>query len=212
MRVSPSASTICAISSARCCASCRRAREQRPRSPPAASCVARDLTPSQLIDLDRRDLAGIALAAGGPTSHVAILAGTLGVPMLVASGPRCWSVRSGAALILDAESGVLRIAPARAELAAARARVSNSARRAAPRELRRGAGDCHLASGERIEVFANLAGTAADTQHAVEQGAEGCGLLRTEFLFLDRTTAPDEAEQLPATSEVARPARRRARW
>lgn len=62
---------------------------------------------------------------------------------------------------------------------------------------------CQLASGERIEVFANLAGSRADTRRALEQGAEGCGLLRTEFLFLERTTAPDEAEQLASYQQVA---------
>jgi len=75
---------------------------------------------------------------------------------------------------------------------------------AGPRQIRDEAGtDCRLASGERIEVFANLAGSAADTRHAVTQGAEGCGLLRTEFLFLERATAPDEAEQLRSYQQVA---------
>ena len=63
--------------------------------------------------------------------------------------------------------------------------------------------DCHLASGERIEVFANLTGTTADATLAVAEGAEGCGLLRTEFLFLERTTAPDEDEQRRCYQQVA---------
>jgi phosphoenolpyruvate-protein phosphotransferase len=165
--------------------------------------LARDLTPSQFIELDSRRLGGIALAAGGPTSHVAILAAAAGVPMLVAIGAGLWSIENGAALVLDAENGVLRIAPSAAELAAAHAQLAD---RRALRERERAAAqrDCHLASGERIEVFANLTGTVADAELAVAQGAEGCGLLRTEFLFLERTQAPTEDEQLRCYQDVAR--------
>jgi phosphoenolpyruvate-protein phosphotransferase len=164
--------------------------------------VARDLTPSQLIDLETGRLAGIALAAGGPTSHVAILAGTLGIPMLVALGAGLLEVGVGDAVILDAEEGFLRVNPGAQELAAARMRREQLQSQrlhdvAAARE------DCHLASGERIEVFANLTGTLADAKLAVAEGAEGCGLLRTEFLFLERTTAPDESEQRRSYTEVA---------
>ena len=105
-------------------------------------------------------------------------------------------------IILDAESGRVHSAPDAAELDAARTRLAAGRERQA-RDLAAAAQECRLASGERIEVFANLAGTAADTRRALEQGAEGCGLLRTEFLFLDRTTAPDEAEQRASYQQVA---------
>ena len=164
--------------------------------------VAHDLTPSQLIDIDTNKLGGIALMAGGPTSHVAILAATLGVPMLVSVGPAPGGLPAGAEVILDAEMGVLHTAPSAAELGSARARLAQAGERKA-RELAAAHEPCRLASGERIEVFANLAGSPADTRLAVEQGAEGCGLLRTEFLFLDRATAPDEAEQRASYRQVA---------
>jgi phosphoenolpyruvate-protein phosphotransferase len=170
--------------------------------PPGAILLARDLTPSQLIELGTGQLGGIALAGGGPTSHVAILAGTLGVPMLVATGAALLHAVAGTEMILDAENGLVRIAPAKAELDAASETL-------AQRQTQRGAQlqaaqtECRLASGERIEVFANLAGTVADARLAVAQGAEGCGLLRTEFLFLDRQTAPDEREQRSSYSQVA---------
>jgi len=164
--------------------------------------VANDLTPSQLIDLDVSALGGIGLAAGGPTSHVAILAATLGVPMLVSLGPEVEALRDGVDLILDAEAGELVTAATREELAAARARLSR-VREQQARDTAAARESCHLASGERIEVFANLAGSRADTRSAVEQGAEGCGLLRTEFLFLERTTPPDEAEQRRSYQQVA---------
>jgi phosphoenolpyruvate-protein phosphotransferase len=164
--------------------------------------LARDLTPSQLIDLDTNNLGGIALAGGGPTSHVAILAGTLGVPMLVATGARLLDAAAGAGVVLDTEAGLIRIAATPAQLEAARDSLTQrQARRG--QELAAAQPDCRLASGERIEVFANLAGTTADTQLAVAHGAEGCGLLRTEFLFLERETAPDEREQLASYQQVA---------
>jgi phosphocarrier protein FPr/phosphocarrier protein len=165
--------------------------------------LARDLTPSQFIELDASKLGGIALAAGGPTSHVAILAAAAGVPMLVAVGAALLEVPSDTPVVLDAEEGSLRVGPDASELAGARAQLA--ARQAAhTRERDAAQRDCHLASGERIEVFANLTGTVVDAELAVRQGAEGCGLLRTEFLFLERTHAPTEEEQLGCYLEVAR--------
>ncbi len=171
--------------------------------PHGAILLARDLTPSQFIELDSAKLGGIALAAGGATSHVAILAAAAGVPMLVATGPALLDIDAGAPLVLDAESGTLRVAPAAAELAAAQAKLEQR-RATGERERAAAQRDCHLASGERIEIFANLTGTVADAQLAVTHGAEGCGLLRTEFLFLERATAPSEEEQLGCYQEVAR--------
>jgi multiphosphoryl transfer protein len=164
--------------------------------------LSRDLKPSQLIDVAPGTLAGIALAAGGPTSHVAILAGVMGIPMLVAVGDALLDVKPDADVILDADAGTLRAAPPAVELAAARRELA-SRQDVTARELATAQRDCRLASGERIEVFANLVGTVADAKIAIGQGAEGCGLLRTEFLFLERETAPDEAEQLAAYRQVA---------
>jgi len=86
--------------------------------------VAHDLTPSQLIDIDTSRLGGIALEAGGATSHVAILAATLGVPMLVNAGTQLGAVRSGDVIVLDAESGQVMATPTGAELEKARARLA----------------------------------------------------------------------------------------
>lgn len=164
--------------------------------------LARDLAPSQLIDIDAGKLGGIALATGGPTSHVAILAGTLGIPMLVAAGSRLLEIAAGATIILDADEGVLNPRPAARDLDDMRGRLEQR-REQRTRDIAAAQTDCHLASGERIEVFANLTGTMADATLAVAEGAEGCGLLRTEFLFLDRTTAPDEEEQRRCYQQVA---------
>jgi multiphosphoryl transfer protein len=170
--------------------------------PAGAILLARDLTPSQFMELDAARLGGIALAAGGPTSHVAILAAAQGVPMIVAAGARVLEAPPGARVILDADAAVLSMRPGAAELAAAERTVAAAQTHLAQARERAGAA-CRLASGERIEVFANLTGAPADATRAVAQGAEGCGLLRTEFLFLDRATPPDEREQLACYRAVA---------
>jgi len=170
--------------------------------PPDSILLAMDLKPSQLIDIEAGQLRGIALGAGGPTSHVAILAASMGVPMLVALGPQLLEVAAGTTVILDAEAGALHIAPPAAEVAAAEQKLAK--RRATDIAQQLAAQQpCCLASGERIEVFANLVGTAADATIAISRGAEGCGLLRTEFLFLDREVPPDEREQLQCYQQVA---------
>ena len=168
--------------------------------PPAGSIVlAEDLTPSQMAGLEA--VAGICTARGGPTSHVAILAAAMGLPAVVAAGDGILAVPEGAEVILDADAGALRTAPSSAELAAARARIGAvSAGQAAARTAAQA--PAATADGARIEVFANV-GALAEARIAVENGAEGCGLLRTEFLFLEREAAPGEDEQADAYAAIA---------
>ncbi|HEY6640727.1 phosphoenolpyruvate--protein phosphotransferase [Povalibacter sp.] len=169
--------------------------------PDRAIVLAEDLKPSQFVSLDIHKLAGICLATGGPTSHVAILAAAVGVPTLVAAGAAILDIADDTQLILDAEQGVLRVTPEPVELATAeRAIAARRQRLAAERSVAQS--PCRTADGQRVEVFANL-GSLAEAQAAVAQGAEGCGLLRTEFLFLDREQAPDEREQLRRYQEIA---------
>jgi multiphosphoryl transfer protein len=177
-------------------------QDARVAIPADAILVAQDLKPSQLIDIEPGQLRGIALGAGGPTSHVAILAASMGIPMLVALGSQLSGIVAGTPLILDAERGTLRVAPDAAELAALEATLTQRRARA-EQQLADAQKLCHLASGERIEVFANLTGSQTDAKLAVTQGAEGCGLLRTEFLFLERETAPTEQEQLDCYQQAA---------
>ncbi|HEU4601238.1 MAG TPA: phosphoenolpyruvate--protein phosphotransferase, partial [Steroidobacteraceae bacterium] len=163
--------------------------------------IAADLQPSQFIALDKSKLVAICLANGGPTSHVAILAAATGVPMVVALGERIHEARDRQSIIVDADAGIVHLKPDNEQLAstsaflAARREDTERARLAAQRE-------CRTADGVRIEVFANL-GSLADAAFAVSQGAEGCGLLRTEFLFLDRERAPDEAVQFNCYQQIA---------
>lgn len=173
-----------------------------PTLPDRSILVAEDLKPSQLVSLDATKLAGICLAAGGPTSHVAILAAAMGVPALVALGENVLSIEDGAWLVLDAEQGNLTISPDQVALAAAEQTLTQRKQR---QQTERAAAhvDCRTADGERIEVFANL-GSIAEAQVAVAHGAEGCGLLRTEFLFLERDAPPSEDEQLEQYQGIAR--------
>lgn len=163
--------------------------------------VAKELLPSQLVALDAARLAGICMAAGGPTSHVAILAAAMGIPVLVAMGPTVLALSDGTAVVLDAERGFLRINPDREQLAAAEGELGRRrGRRAA--EQAAAQRDGRTADGTRIEVLANV-GSVAEAEAAVRNGAEGCGLLRTEFLFLERQSPPDETEQAAEYQRIA---------
>lgn len=175
--------------------------EGPPPLPSGAILLADDLLASQLIALDAGRLAGLCTARGGPTSHVAILAASMNLPALVAAGPGVSAIGEGTPLVLDADAGLLRVAPPPAELMAAETRLAaRKARRVAAQAAARQ--DGRMADGTRIEVFANLASLAA-ARAAVEAGAEGCGLLRTEFLFQDRSTPPSEDEQLDSYQAIA---------
>lgn len=171
-----------------------------PPLPDDAILVAHDLLPSELMALDTTRLAGIALAAGGPTSHVAIIAAASGIPMVVALGAEALALESGTRAVLDADAGTLTTAKAVVETAA-RARIAAAATRRADAQASAGTA-CRMADGTRIEIFANL-GALADADAAMSAGAEGCGLLRTELLFLDRDTPPDEAEQTALYAAIA---------
>jgi multiphosphoryl transfer protein len=180
------------------------AGEARPMSlplPERAILIADDLLPSELTSLERGKLAGICLAAGGATSHVAILAAAMEIPMLVGLGSDLREVPDGAVVILDADRGVLQAKPTSAAIDAARAAAQDRAAKSIALRLAAQA-PCRSADGTRVEVFANV-GNAADAAAAVNNGAEGCGLLRTEFLFIDRETAPREDEQLAAYQSIA---------
>ena len=176
--------------------------EPEPRQvlPAGAILLADDLGPGQFMALEG-GLSGICTAAGGPTSHVAILASARGIPAVVAVGAALDAVPEGVGLILDGDAGLLRVAPDAAEIEATQMRLAERQTRLA-KSRAEAAEPGRLADGTRIEVFANL-GSEADAHAAVAAGAEGCGLLRTEFLFLDRAAPPDEDEQARAYQAIA---------
>jgi multiphosphoryl transfer protein len=169
--------------------------------PDRAILIADELLPSQLLRLDTTRLAGICMAAGGATSHVAILASSFGIPTLVAAGEAVLTIIPGTRLIVDAEAGFLHVDPPAQELkqheTAIAAQIARQAAEAATAVF-----PAALANGTSICVSCNL-DSVADAGVAVRAGAEGCGLLRTEFLFLDRSKAPDAGEQLAAYQKIA---------
>src|SRR5216684_5617372 len=180
------------------------AGEARPMNiplPERAVLVADDLLPSELTALDRARLVAICLSGGGATSHVAILAAAMEIPMLVGLGARLRDIANGATVIVDADAGTLHMSPAATAVEHARAAVESRLIRRA-KTLAEAQIECRALDGTRVEVFANL-GNVTDAAAAVANGAEGCGLLRTEFLFIDRDTAPAEAEQLAAYQGIA---------
>lgn len=172
-----------------------------PRPPAGAILLADGLGPSDLMALADAGLAGLATGDGGPTSHVAIIAQSIGLPMLAALGPHLAAVPDGRMLLLDASAGQLETAPGAQRLEQAQ---GEAAARAAAREaaLAHAGEPAITLDGARIELFANV-GSRAEAGIAAGQGAEGCGLLRTEFLFLDRAAPPSEAEQRDAVQAIA---------
>lgn len=169
--------------------------------PEQAVLLADDLLPSELTALDGRRLVAIALSGGGATSHVAILAAAMEIPMLIGLGGELRKIADGQTLIVDANSGTLYSAPTAEAVAKGRSTVeARLARGAALRQA--AAKECHSLDGTRVEIFANL-GSVTDAIAAVASGAEGCGLLRTEFLFIDRETAPAEDEQAQVYQSIA---------
>ena len=148
--------------------------------------LAERLTPSDTAALDPESVAGIATVTGGRTSHAAIIARSLAIPAVVGVGEDLNEIEAGADVLVDGESGSVVVDPDEDERAAA------------------GGVDAPVveetvstADGKQIEVAANIGGRA-ELDPAVARGADGIGLFRSEFLFLDRERPPDEAEQYDA--------------
>jgi multiphosphoryl transfer protein len=169
--------------------------------PENAILIARDLLPSQLVSLDTTRVSAICMAGGGPTSHAAILAAAMGIPALVALGSGVLDIANGTRLLVDASEGLLQVDPVDSVLRETQGRLEARGRQLAEAAAAAGA-LCRMADGTRIEVLANV-GSLAEAQAAVRNGAEGCGLLRTEFLFLERTEPPGESEQAARYQEIA---------
>ncbi len=163
--------------------------------------IAPDLTPADTAGLDPSVVNGIATALGGPTSHSAVLARSLGIPAAVGLGEGALAIAEGTTVIVDGGAGTLRPDPGPSEIAAARAGAE--AFRASEDEARAAATEPAVTiDGTAIEVLANV-GQPEDVAAALRAGAEGVGLLRTEFLFLGRDSMPGEEEQEAVYREMA---------
>jgi len=164
--------------------------------------VAPDLTPADTASLDRKLVLGVATAGGSPTSHSAILARSLGIPAAVGLGEVLLGVPEGTELLLDGDAGVVNVEPSE-ELTAESKRRASAREQAARSALTAAVEPAVTRDGRRIEVVANI-GSPDDVPAAIENGAEGVGLLRTEFLFLERDSMPSEDEQYAVYTRVAK--------
>jgi multiphosphoryl transfer protein len=169
--------------------------------PRDAILVADEVLPSDLAAAPPGRIVALCSAGGGPTAHAAILAAGMGAPAVVAIGDALGRVPDGAPLIVDGGRGEVRVFPAAsASRAAERAVAARAERRKVA--LAAASEDGRTADGVRIAVMANL-GRPGEVAGAVAMGAEGCGLLRTEFLFLDRSEPPSEEEQAACYQAMA---------
>lgn len=168
-------------------------RDASPGAEAPSILLAPDLTPLDAAQIDPVTTRGIATARGGPTSHGAILARALGVPAVVGLGDEALAIDPGTPAVLDGTAGVLIPAPSQET---SKHYAERRAREAAAAEQARAAAHDPAVTrdGTRIEVAAN-AGDAQDARAAFEAGADGVGLLRTEFAFLGRAQMPGEGEQ-----------------
>jgi phosphoenolpyruvate-protein kinase (PTS system EI component) len=159
---------------------------------PGGVLVAESLGPADVADLGL-GASGVALAAGSVTGHAAIVARSLGVPMVVGLGPEILAVRSGEEVVLDGDAGLLVRHPTRRRVSGADA---YGLRRRQARDAARARRDepAMTEDGHRVTVLANAA-TMAEVIEALEQGAEGIGLLRTELSFLDAAGWPSVGQQ-----------------
>jgi len=155
--------------------------------------VAAELSPAQAAELDRDCVQGILLAFGSPSSHAAILARSRGIPTVVAAGPGVLDLAEGTIIVIDGGSGEFVIEPSEERLANFRERAVELARREQQDRARADEAAVSV-DGAVIAVAANL-GSDADARAAKAAGADGAGLVRTEFLFLGRDRAPDVDEQ-----------------
>ncbi|OBA72003.1 MULTISPECIES: phosphoenolpyruvate--protein phosphotransferase [Gordonia] len=156
--------------------------------------VVDDLLPAQAAVLDAEKVAGIILEGGSPTSHAAILARARGIPAVVAAGSDVLAIKPGVTVALDGSTGEIIVDPDSQTLERLRGEASRAAERG---ELARAAAheSASTADGTRILVAANL-GSVEDARAAAESGADGSGLVRTEFLYLDRALPPSVDEQI----------------
>jgi phosphocarrier protein FPr len=164
--------------------------------------IADELTPSQSAGLDPEQVLAIATARGSTTAHAAIIARSLGIPAVVGLGAAILAVPEDTTLLLDGAAGSVTVAPVASAISALESRREHERARSAA-ALAGSKADTTLASGERIEVFANIGGVDEATR-AVEFGAEGVGMLRTEFLYLNRPDLPTEDEQYETFRQIAR--------
>ena len=173
---------------------------RQPEYPPNCVLIAEDLTPSDTATLDRSRVVGFCTTRGGATSHVAILARSLGLPALAGIEPAALEVPNGTLVILDGGKGTLRLHASPEQVTRVRTAQQLSEERRKT-DLAHALEPSVTIDGKHIEVLANIGGLN-DASRISGLGGEGVGLLRSEFLFMERSHAPTEQEQFEIYKSV----------
>ena len=162
--------------------------------------VADDLSPSDTAAIDPKRVVGFCTALGGPTSHTAIIARALGIPAIVGTGPAALAPTDGTLVVLDGSAGTLWHDVEERDVEAAR-QAQRDIEAVRDEEYSSRYQPAIMSDGHRVEVVANV-NRPQEAVAAVEAGAEGVGLMRTEFLFLGRSEPPGEDEQYKAIAGI----------
>jgi phosphocarrier protein FPr len=164
--------------------------------------LAKDLSPADMAEIDPDKTAGIITICGSPTSHMAILARTMGIPTVVACDTGVLAVAEGELVILDGNGGFVYCNPSPEALEAAeKERAKRELHR--KEQIKRRSLPAKTTDGRAIAVFANI-NNPDQAPLALDMGAEGVGLMRTEFLFLERGTSPGEDDQMEVYTAIAK--------
>lgn len=176
-------------------------REQRKGDYRGHVVVAHEIFPSELVKLYLQNAEGLAFASGGATSHVAILAQSLDLPLVATGDPRLFAIPTGTRVVIDAEDGKVVIAPSGEILEAYRARLRARRRADTDADGAQIAPEVTTRDGHRVTILANV-NLVKDARAAARIGAHGVGLYRSEFPFLIRNGFPTEDEQLAVYQRV----------
>ena len=164
--------------------------------------IAEDLTPSDTANIDRNKVVGFCTVTGGASSHVAILARSLNLPAIAGIDRRALQLDNGAKVILDASHGSLRLNPSDNDVEQLqKAKITLEEKRKT--DLANAHTKAITLCGHRLEVVGNI-GTVADAKNCLAFGGEGSGLCRSEFLFMNRASAPSEDEQVAMYVDMAK--------
>ena len=170
--------------------------------PDRAILIAEQLTPSQTASLDTRKVLGFVTVGGGATSHVAILARALGLPAICGVPSQVLALVNGKQVLLDADKGELHLEPNLAEIEQLEAARKQQIQRR-QRDVAQAFLPATTRDGHHVEITANVA-SLQEVEHSLTLGGEGVGLLRSEFLYLDRNRAPSPEEQAGTYTAIAR--------
>lgn len=169
--------------------------------PEGSIIVAKNLMPSHIINLKKKKIEGIVTSEGSATSHLAILAKTIGIPTVLGIKNILDHVNNATTLIVDGIIGEIIVAPNDKLIVEYREKKNNYEENI--KQLKKLVGqESKTKSGKKIELLANL-GSPEDIEFAIENDAEGVGLFRTEFMFMNRKTMPTEQDQFKAYKRVA---------